>query len=472
MRFRSMPSLAAFHWLSGILSQRSRGLDPWGMRGPDWADPEIVEAISHPLPHGIGNDEPVITVTVRDGIPARALPRRWLATPAGPAIRIATVRGERLQAQSAPWVVRDREPSITGTATALVRDSRAPGRNYVITCGHVVAPDRETRFGDCARIGGSMAGYLAEWQPAIGDQVYRTAIDAALLEVTPEDAITLQRARNFLPTGTSSSLLRDLPIALRRNSGTLPGALKIYWSGFVDIPSVTPGFPDYFLSGAVGYSTDSLTDPGDSGAAIWDTADRLVGMHVGALSNLAVESANAVFSPIGPVLEWFAVEPYFRDDPVTLAVSRPASPPPVLPNEPETADYDRQVVVVACTLWGEARGEGEQGMRAVASVIANRLRRRWNGANTPAAVCLAHRQFSCWNADDPNRKLLDIPRTPDAAYQAATVIAKEVIAGILSDITYGATHYVASTLRRRPQWLEGKHPCVVIGRHEFYNDIS
>ena len=51
--------------------------------------------------------------------------------------------------------------------------------------------------------------------------------------------------------------------------------------------------------------------------------------------------------------------------------------------------------VVSDTLFAEARGEGRQGILAVASVIWNRAERK---GMTPDAVCLAPRQFSCWNA--------------------------------------------------------------------------
>lgn len=50
--------------------------------------------------------------------------------------------------------------------------------------------------------------------------------------------------------------------------------------------------------------------------------------------------------------------------------------------------------ILARTLFAEARGEGEKGIDAVASVILNRS----NGkAENFPKVCLAKKQFSCWN---------------------------------------------------------------------------
>ena len=50
--------------------------------------------------------------------------------------------------------------------------------------------------------------------------------------------------------------------------------------------------------------------------------------------------------------------------------------------------------IVAETIWHEARGEGRQGLEAVASVIYNRSQ---NKRIPLEAVCLARKQFSCHN---------------------------------------------------------------------------
>lgn len=463
----------AFHRLSSSLAGRSRGGPAADCAAPAWADPAVVESISLPLADRSG--PPRLVVALRDGVAGRALPRAWRPGPDLPALPIVVVRSPRVRAQFAPEVEPDRFRGCVGTATALVRDLLAADRNYILTCGHVVAQDSHAQFRDLVRLGGRRVGYLAEWQPAIGDQIYRTGVDAALLEVCAEDAAELRGLDGFLPNSVGSRLFRDLPVTLRRSDGPLDGALKIHWSGYVDIPGVTPGSPDYFLTGAIGYATSAATQGGDSGAAVWDADESLMGMHIGALPDAQASGANAVFAPIEPVLEWFAVQPYTRSDPAALRV--PAGPhlhaPAAAAPAATPAASDEEVSIVARTLWGEARGEGKRGMQAVASVILTRKRMAWLGARSAAAVCLARKQFSCWNPDDPNVALLGrIARAPDAAYVMAETIAREVVAEDLEDITFGATHYVATTLRRRPSWLAGKRPCIVIGRHEFYNDIS
>ena len=55
---------------------------------------------------------------------------------------------------------------------------------------------------------------------------------------------------------------------------------------------------------------------------------------------------------------------------------------------------------LARTVYGEARGESDQGRAAVAHVVLNRFRSdKWFSAGTIEAVCRKPSQFSCWNND-------------------------------------------------------------------------
>lgn len=78
---------------------------------------------------------------------------------------------------------------------------------------------------------------------------------------------------------------------------------------------------------------------------------------------------------------------------------------------------NRDTDILARTIYGEARGESISGQEAIASVILNRVafakrRGRYWWGNTIAGVCLAPWQFSCWNENDPNRKIIE--RADDA----------------------------------------------------------
>lgn len=134
------------------------------------------------------------------------------------------------------------------------------------------------------------------------------------------------------------------------------------------------------------------------------------------------------------------------------------------------ADQALTLDTLARTLWGEARGEGRAGMHAVANVIRNRAARPGWWGRSIAEVCLRPRQFSCWLPDDPNRAKLLRVAEDDAAFVLARDIAAQALAGGLSDLTCGATHYHAIEIA--PGWAKGRTPCVVIGRHAFYNDID
>jgi N-acetylmuramoyl-L-alanine amidase len=115
-----------------------------------------------------------------------------------------------------------------------------------------------------------------------------------------------------------------------------------------------------------------------------------------------------------------------------------------------------QEQVIAITILGEARGEGESGMYAVACVISQRAKER---KLTGAQVCLQKLQFSC-NNKELNRKLLD---TPQAAY--AMMLAKN-IDNLDLTLTKQANHY--HTKRAKPYWSKGKQPVATIGNHLFF----
>lgn len=133
----------------------------------------------------------------------------------------------------------------------------------------------------------------------------------------------------------------------------------------------------------------------------------------------------------------------------------------VLPN--------KEVDTMARTAWGEARGEGAQGMQAVLNVIMNRVKKGgWWGA-TPAEVCKKKSQFSCWNKSDPNyAKLLAVTEN-DANFRTALTLAQQAYDGTLPDITGGATNYLAlASLSSIPSWVKGMTKTAQIGNHTFY----
>ena len=121
--------------------------------------------------------------------------------------------------------------------------------------------------------------------------------------------------------------------------------------------------------------------------------------------------------------------------------------------------------VFARTLWGEARGQGTAGMRVVACVILNRdADRNKHFGQSILDICLAPRQFSCWNWDDANHWPVEHVTDRDPQYRMALDVVEEALTGCLKDTTHGANYYLSHGARR-PVWL---HNAVFLGtQHRF-----
>ena len=133
---------------------------------------------------------------------------------------------------------------------------------------------------------------------------------------------------------------------------------------------------------------------------------------------------------------------------------------------------ESDVTVMAKTIWAEARGECLLGQLAVGRVILNRLKspKVWWG-NTIAGICYKDWQFSCWNKNDPNRTKLDELAPDDKKLKPFIDMAKFLIVFQDTDFLKGCDHYI-NPRHAQPDWVKGKKPYIVIGKHEFFNNIS
>jgi spore germination cell wall hydrolase CwlJ-like protein len=137
--------------------------------------------------------------------------------------------------------------------------------------------------------------------------------------------------------------------------------------------------------------------------------------------------------------------------------------------EPDPA----QVHLLAATMWGEARSEGPDGMRAVGHVIVNRVGDRF-GADLETVI-RAPKQFSAWNLGDPNRPLVQNPERYARGgialetWQQAQQIAYEVLSGQSVDPTNGALFYHTRAIR--PYWSRYGQGRMELGAHVFYRDV-
>jgi hypothetical protein len=224
--------------------------------------------------------------------------------------------------------------------------------------------------------------------------------------------------------------------------------------------------------------------PGDSGAAIWNLKDELVGVLSGSAPPSA--GAGAVMTPIRRILEWAdaevvlryqALSPEDRGAPATPKVA--AAPAPLATGAAASDITASAALTLARTMWGEARGDGREGMAAVGHVVLNRvIGASWWGRDV-ASVCLRPAQFSCWNERDPNRPQLLRVTTADADFAAASDLAADFMAKptddperVRADPTKGATHYFAKRLPRWPDWAAGRQPVAEIGGHLFFKDVG
>ena len=114
-----------------------------------------------------------------------------------------------------------------------------------------------------------------------------------------------------------------------------------------------------------------------------------------------------------------------------------------------------QTEVVAATLVMEAGGEGRQGMEAVREVISNRAK-----GKTEMSVCLAPKQFSCWNGISVQAGIKKAKRHPN--WNVALQIAKAAP----TTHTRRATHY--HTTKVSPSWAKKLGQTVKIKNHVFY----
>jgi spore germination cell wall hydrolase CwlJ-like protein len=123
--------------------------------------------------------------------------------------------------------------------------------------------------------------------------------------------------------------------------------------------------------------------------------------------------------------------------------------------------YGQQVV--AAVLMGEAWGEGEAAMIAVAEVI--RVRADAAGLS-PLAVVEQPFQFSCLNGIHPRELIGKFLRHRD--FEVALRIARDMYnsPSELPGIAKGATHF--ERVGNRAHWTRGLQPVARFGRLDFY----
>ncbi len=157
------------------------------------------------------------------------------------------------------------------------------------------------------------------------------------------------------------------------------------------------------------------------------------------------------------------------------------------------SDTDREVLhqlpgsaLMALTAFLEARSEPVKGILGVLWVIRNRMALRGQSAHE---VCLADRQFSCWNPSDPNcarglklaAMLIDkqsVHTEPDGYILMVCIYLADMVCDApdhAPDPTHASTHYLnPDRVAHRPAWADPKSGSVLaarIGRHNFFKHV-
>ena len=144
---------------------------------------------------------------------------------------------------------------------------------------------------------------------------------------------------------------------------------------------------------------------------------------------------------------------------------------------PDLKDLSDEDLLTAC-LWAEARGESEEGQKAVCNVILNRVKKRM--APSIRSVILKPKQCSWTDPQDVNYKKVFTAKTDNlGSWERARNIAQMALAEALEDITKNADHYLNVEVTRRirggtlSKWaqegIEQGRVTAVIGNHTFLN---
>ena len=141
-------------------------------------------------------------------------------------------------------------------------------------------------------------------------------------------------------------------------------------------------------------------------------------------------------------------------------------------------DYtEDDVELLARTIYGEARDQGEEGMAAVGNVVINRLNKKsWYGDSIQEIIKLPE-QFSLYNAETKpdkypkDQNYIDTMNatTDDPYFVQSMEIARGILDGSIKDNTDGATHYFNPD-KADPVWKDSPKMKSIkkIGNHSFY----
>lgn len=134
----------------------------------------------------------------------------------------------------------------------------------------------------------------------------------------------------------------------------------------------------------------------------------------------------------------------------------------------DASEQHKEMTCLTNTLYAEARGEPEEGIRAVMSVIYNRKNHK-NYPNTFCKVILQDKQFSAFNSDKSlaTKRLKPVKGPDEEAYTKVAGIAQEAVVGAFKPVLEPSVlWYAKHNVNKR--WMKTLKTHLIIGEHKFY----
>lgn len=135
----------------------------------------------------------------------------------------------------------------------------------------------------------------------------------------------------------------------------------------------------------------------------------------------------------------------------------------------EVLSQKRPRDIIAITACGEAENLGLTGMTATINTGQNRVNSGIQTFGSDLVGVFTFRdQYSCLRPDNARLPYLLKLTDDDPTYSAALVLADQALAGTLSDLTHGSTHYFApNEVESPPDWAVGP-PRFTCGNQLYY----
>lgn len=147
--------------------------------------------------------------------------------------------------------------------------------------------------------------------------------------------------------------------------------------------------------------------------------------------------------------------------------------------------------LLALCIWSEAAGESVAGKQAVAQVVMNRMREKYESDGTMAGTVLYPNQFSgfwfdmidgrytrvCWTRQDAEQHAQKMLLR--AQHQAIWDVCMDVAEGVLDgtippakSLDQAVLYLNPSILPRLPSWANPAAELCAVGHHVFYREAA